>query len=735
MITKINICKAATFCNEPQSLEGLKKFNFFYGANGTGKTTISRILDDQSRYPQCNVIWENNLALETRVYNRDFVDRNFNPQSRLKGVFTLGELEADTLANIEAINKRIEDLTSDITNLATTLQGDDGKSGKRGDLAQLEAAYKEQFWIQKQKNDKKLAGGLEGYRNDKEKFKTKVLSEFTNNKASLLPIVELEQKAEKIFSNRLSVVQNIDVPQTDRLLSHEQNPILKKRVIGKDDVDIAAIIKKLGNSDWVRQGLSYYEANDGVCPFCQQKTNESFAKSLSEYFDQAFETDSNAINKLVTDYSTDADRLIQKIQEFFDTPSDFLDTERLKDEKQILDSIITINNQRLEQKKKEASQIIELNSLRNVLSEITNLFTDANKKIKEHNSIVENITHEKKILTDQIWRFIVEELKPDIAEYNRRRADITRALDSLSSQVKAKKEEKLKRSQELRELEKHNTSIQPTCDGINALLASFGFKSFHLAIGSEDRTYRLIRPDGVDAQETLSEGEKNFITFLYFYYLLKGSQEESGVNLDKVVVFDDPISSLDNEVLFIVSSLIRELYNGVRENIGSIKQIIVLTHNIYFHKEVTFNSKRKHKALTEETFWLVRKFGNKSVVEKQVNNPVKTSYELLWEEVRNSNRNNAMIQNTLRRILENYFKLLGGISLDDLYMRFDGDNKLICKALCSWVHDGSHSAFDDDYYTSLDDTSIQKYLDVFRQIFERSGQISHYNMMMGTEVI
>jgi wobble nucleotide-excising tRNase len=97
-------------------------------------------------------------------------------------------------------------------------------------------------------------------------------------------------------------------------LQHEKNPILQKRIIGKDDVDIAAMILKLNNSDWVRQGLSFYNANDGVCPFCQQTTNESFRKSLSEYFDETFTQDSSAIKTLLDNYSIDAQRLQSQIR-------------------------------------------------------------------------------------------------------------------------------------------------------------------------------------------------------------------------------------------------------------------------------------------------------------------------------------------------------------------------------------------------------------------------------------
>jgi wobble nucleotide-excising tRNase len=59
---------------------------------------------------------------------------------------------------------------------------------------------------------------------------------------------------------------------------------------------------------------------------------------------------------------------------------------------------------------------------------------------------------------------------------------------------------------------------------------------------------------------------------------------------DRIVVFDDPVSSLDSDVLFIVSSLIKSLFDHVRENKGNIKQIFVLTHNVYFHKEVAYTS-------------------------------------------------------------------------------------------------------------------------------------------------
>jgi wobble nucleotide-excising tRNase len=178
-----------------------------------------------------------------------------------------------------------------------------------------------------------------------------------------------------------------------------------------------------------------------------------------------------------------------------------------------------------------------------------------------------------------------------------------------------------------------------------------------------------------DAKETLSEGDRSFVTFLYFYHLLKGSARESGMRTDRIVVFDDPVSSVDSEILFIVSSLIKELMLEVRAKTGYIKQIFVLTHNVYFHREVTFNPRRCDKAMNDQAFWVVRKVNQRTRTEKHSSNPIKTSYDLLWSEVRNPNRCVFTIQNTLRRIPENYFKILGGLDPDKICGMFDGNER------------------------------------------------------------
>ena len=48
MIESIHIAKTATFGDAPQAMIGLKMFNYICGSNGSGKTTISRVIADRT---------------------------------------------------------------------------------------------------------------------------------------------------------------------------------------------------------------------------------------------------------------------------------------------------------------------------------------------------------------------------------------------------------------------------------------------------------------------------------------------------------------------------------------------------------------------------------------------------------------------------------------------------------------------------------------------------------------
>ena len=728
MIESLSIAKVATYPEKPEIMNGLKSLNFIFGSNGAGKTSIGRIITDPSACPECSVVWKGGTPLQTLVYNSDFVAKNFRPTEDLKGVFTLGEEQIGTLEKIAELKLERDALTKNIERWNETLKGTAGTGGKQQDLSNLNSSFRNKCWTQKVKHDPKLQGAFEGVRNSSENFKNRLL-ENTTNTSALLSLNELEKKAETAFGQTPVTEQPVRAIDGGNLLAHEVNVILKKKVIGKTDVDIAAMINKLGDSDWVKEGRTYFDDNGDVCPFCQQATKESFAKSLNEYFDEAFLLDTLTINKLATNYQTDAERIQEQLGLILGTTCKFLDVGKLKEEKELLDSKLMINSQRISAKKKESSQSIQLESVGNVVTAIGALILSANALIAEHNRMVQNLSSERKILTAQVWRLVVEEIKSDIAAYQTSRSNLEKAIKGLGDQIQQATHSRSEKVKNIRELEKMTTSVQPTVDAINQLLLSFGFHGFCIANVPGTTSYKLVRVDGREAMMTLSEGEKTFVTFLYFFQLIKGSDAESGITNDRVVVFDDPVSSLDSDILFIVGCLIKGLFDEVRAKTGHIKQIFVLTHNVCFHKEVTFNPNRgQSKTNGEQTFWVVRKSDHFTRIEPHESNPIKTSYELLWAELRRPDRSNLTIQNTLRRILENYFKILGGVDPDTICAKFEGHEKFICKSLFSWVNDGSHFAHDDIFVS--DGASVDTYLQVFKDVFYKLNHHAHYRMMM-----
>lgn len=102
MIKQINLKKAATF----DELETIRpnKINYLFGGNGTGKTTIGKVINHCESFSDCSLIWESN-PIETLTYNRDFVERNFSQSDSIKGIFTLGEGSTESKKEIEKNKK------------------------------------------------------------------------------------------------------------------------------------------------------------------------------------------------------------------------------------------------------------------------------------------------------------------------------------------------------------------------------------------------------------------------------------------------------------------------------------------------------------------------------------------------------------------------------------------------------------------------------------------------------
>ncbi|WQS00317.1 AAA family ATPase [Helicobacter pylori] len=742
-ISQIVLKNAATFDENGASFKDLNSINFIYGANGSGKTTTSSFLKnlaenrdengDKNKFANSEIKWHNDESLKIEVYNKQFKEEQFR-NSQVKGIFTLGKKTNENLENIEgkreSINKENEKKTKNEKSLQKLKQEREEKEEDFTDSC-WEKLYK--------KNEEDFKETLKGFKL-KEKFKEKILEEFKNNEHNESEIVKLEKLKENIrivFSKNQTKLVPLECNLTD-FDSVENHSIWEQKIVGSGDVAIADLIKKLSNEDWVAQGREYLSKDNNACPFCQQETiTEEFKKQLESYFDTSYQESADTIKKMKENYTNKTAEVLERLDEIVKTEQDNLqtklNTESFKRIVETLRSKINGNWQKMHDKSKEMSRSFKLESTKNEIKEIRDLIDTANQQIANHNEMIKDIQNQKKICVDQTWKFLVNEFKSDIQEYNKKHCDLEKGIKEFENEI-SEIEGKIKELEnEIRELEKTMVSIKPIVNEINALLKGYGFTNFSLACTEDEKSYRIQREDGQLVGETLSEGEVTFITFLYYYHLTKGSLKENDKPKNKVLVIDDPISSLDSNILFIVSVLVKDLMKETTKEKTNIKQVIILTHNTYFYKEITLEYDLKHYQ-GKYSFWIIRKDNNVSKIEKFEENPIKNSYELLWQEVKQAKENNiswVSLQNVMRRIIEYYFRILGGFKHNDSLSEYfeNIEEKRVCNSFISWFNDGSHG-ISDDLFVQSQDTSIETYLKVFENIFKVTGHEAHYKMMM-----
>ncbi|MGL2730726.1 ATP-binding protein [Helicobacter pylori] len=740
-ISQISLKKVATFDENGASFKDLNSINFIYGANGSGKTTTSSFLKNlaengiEDKFANSKIAWYNNESLKIEVYNKQFKEEQFR-NSQVKGIFTLGKKTNENLEKIESKTKSInEEKEKKKKNKESLQKLEQERKEKEKDFADRcwEKLYK--------KNEEDFKETLEGFKR-KEKFKEKILKEFENDKYNQSEIVGLEKLKEKIeivFGENQTELALLECNLTDFDFI-ENHSIWEQKIVGSGDAAIADLIKKLSNEDWVAWGREYIKDNS-ICPFCQKETiTEEFKKQLESYFDTSYQESTETIKKMKEDYTNKTDEVLERLDEIVETEQKNqqtkLNTEIFKRIIETLKSKINGNQQKMFDKGKEMSRSFKLESTKNEIKEIRDLIDTTNQQIANHNEIIKDIKNQKKNCVEQTWKFLVNEFKSDIQEYNKKYCGLEKGINNLEKAISENQEEVKKLENEIRELEKTMVSIRPIVNEINTLLERYGFTNFGLACTEDEKSYRIQREDGQLVGETLSESEVTFITFLYYYHLTKGSLKESDISKNKVLVIDDPISSLDSNILFIVSVLVKELMKETMKETmkekTNIKQIIILTHNTYFYKNITYDLKRYQG---KYSFWIINKDNNIPKIKSYKENPIKNSYELLWQEVKQAKENNASwvsLQNVMRRIIEYYFRILGGFEHNhNLSECFENiEEKQVCNSFISWFNDGSHG-ISDDLFVQSQDISIETYLKVFENIFKITGHEAHYKMMMG----
>lgn len=724
MIEKIDINNIATY-TEYRSINPLK-INFFYGSNGSGKSTLANIIGEESYYPDCNVKWEEGRKLPVLVYNKKFVKENFGLKENINGIFTLGKDMKEAQEYIAEKREAAQECSRLINNYNTS------KNNLNGKINIINNNFEELCWSVQQKFGAQFSNALSGFRKSKKAFSAKCLEEYKKMKVVHSPnLKEIEKIYNIAFSKRKETYSFYKILDIDKIIKNENCPFLELRITGKNDTPIGKFIEYLQNSDWIKEGIGYVEKAAGRCPYCQQILPENIQKDIEAFFDKDYEEKCALVANFEQQYISFTNTLINQLNSIIKNPIPLLEYDILKLEFEVLYAKIDSNKKIIKEKLMSPSAKVTIDSIAPVAERINEIIKNFNEEIKKNNDIVQNQINEQERCKKLIWQIIIYELQTSIQQYKKQYDGYMKGIETLTKKIEEQSNQKSILRTLINEKEETLTSVKPTVNAINRILERFGFYGFRLAENnSEKSTYKIIRPDGSNAKDTLSEGEYNFVTFLYFYHLIYGSKDKTGIANEKVIVIDDPISSLDSNVLFIISTLVKLLLNDCIEGKNGIKQIFILTHNVYFHKEVTFLGSRREYPTTNTAYWIIKKIKNVSNIIYYKENPIKTSYELLWAELKVADKQQPVtIFNTLRRILEYYFNVIGGMDYEKCINQFEGEDKIVCKSLISCINDGSHF-ITDDFVMCYESETMDNYLRVFKLIFEKMNHKDHYNMMM-----
>ncbi|WP_201593696.1 AAA family ATPase [Psychrobacter sp. Pi2-51] len=728
MIESFQVKNIATYNESGISCNDLGKINFIYGTNGSGKTTLSNLL--RTRSPNCTIRWLSDRPLDIHVYNKDFKEKNILNNASLNGVFTIGEDDIDNEKLILKKQNEVEGLEKVSFGLGKSL------ADKKKDLLDLKKEVVDAVWFDSGELRKNaLKSPLSGYLGKKEDFFAKSLIELGGT-AALLDLKELEEQSETLYGKAPSSLPKIISPSSG-LDQVENNDIWKEIIVGKGDINISALIESLNISSWVREGSTYLQDNVETCPFCQKDTiDHNFREDIHSYFDNNYTIKENLLKSLQNTYTSYSDKLLNSFQQIADAHKvktsyafDSVSFERFMAQ---LRTKIQLNINLIASKLEKPNRVIDIDVTMTEIGQLQKIINEANSLIDKQNALVSRLGASKAELVRNSWRYIAELNKDNLKKYNRESKNANSAIRSINERLATTEANIKKINREIAQLSQKKTNTKKTIDDINSSLSYFGFTGFSIVESPDsNKHYQLKRNDGSIANETLSEGEVSFITFLYFYHLCKGGSTESTINSNRVIVIDDPISSLDSNILFVVSSLVKDIiYDINNDSNHKIKQLIVLTHNVYFHKEISYTS-NKLKASCRANFWNLRKVGNVTSIKNYYNkNPIKSSYELLWQELREDSTSQTTLQNSMRRIIENYFKILGGIEDNDILACFSCTHEqLICRSLICWVNDGSH-CIPDDLYVDDQSSTIDEYKRIFKDIFKHTNHLAHYEMMV-----
>lgn len=721
MISKIVLNGVASYKKEAV-LDTDKKVNLLYGLNGTGKSTFSEFLYNQTgaRFSQCSIegLEENDTVL---VYNQKFVQDTFYEPEGIHGIFTLSKGNAKAQKVIDTASAEVKKLTEQKQKIEEKKTKNEQKH-----LGEIEE-YKKQVWRIKTEytgGDRVLEFCLDGLKGNKDALFKHIISLEKPEGELDYSVDDLKKEAQQLQGEAQSrqllskVLINIE--------DIEQSELLSKVIVGNKNSSVASLIETLGNSDWVNTGIKYVhiDGEKGVCPFCQQKTiTQNFLKQINAYFDESYNRDKSQIEQMISRYDAE----IKKATDFFNAIKDDFFLEKNKAEIESLSanliSVLKHNLNTLREKVKTLSIQVSLQPINKIIESINSIIENANSEITLYNQRIADIKGSKSKIRDSFWRLMRKEYNSVIELYAANEKAYEQLVKNIQKELQEKTSEINTNTALIEENRKKTVNIDEAVANIKNGLIDIGITDFTIEKYSEEEAlYRLKREDlDEDVFKTLSEGEKMVISFLYFIELCKGESTAEKASNNKIIVIDDPISSLSHIYVFNIGRLIHNEFLRTKKY----DQLFILTHSLYFFYELT-NTNHEARKETQKLFRICKNIES-SYFEDMKYEDIQNDYQAYWHIIKDEKQAPALIANCMRNVIEYFFNFVEKQDFANVFQRPElQENRYM--AFNRYMNRESHSKGQNIF--DIKEFNYDSFREAFKKVFETEGYIDHYNKMM-----
>ena len=194
--------------------------NFFYGLNGTGKSTIAQMIKNKQ-----GLTFEPGKSAESfkiHVFNQEFISSNFAHPSNLNGVFTIGE------QNLEIQNKIFEKTAKKLEVEHRHSYCASSKVSKEVAKSNLLRDFQETCWVKAKSIRDMFSQTIKGCKT-KARFAERIITTQNQNTHDLHELKRLYDTAFDLSSSLYSVFQQTG--GTIRLKGSLGNKLLSKSIV------------------------------------------------------------------------------------------------------------------------------------------------------------------------------------------------------------------------------------------------------------------------------------------------------------------------------------------------------------------------------------------------------------------------------------------------------------------------------------------------------------------------